>query len=350
MPLINAVATSFPIHAIPQPLIKAAAAGAYAGKIPDLESLLAVFDHSRIAERQFIQPLEWYARPHEATERQRLFQTEGLALARQAALACLEKAGCSPQSIDHVIFVSTTGLATPSLDAYLINQLGMKPSTTRLPIWGLGCAAGAAGLSRTADYCLAHPQARVLLVALELCSLAFMSGDVSKKNMVAISLFSDGAAAVLIDGDKRGATGPQIVASRSHLFPDSYRIMGWDFVDEGMQLVLSPKLPAIVRQELKPLLESFLREQGLRRTDIVHFLTHPGGARVVDAYREALALGDEELRLTEEILRRHGNVSSVSVLAVLEEWLKEEGSRRPGYGLLSAFGPGFSAEFVLLRV
>jgi alkylresorcinol/alkylpyrone synthase len=322
----------------------------FAGTVTDLERLLAVFDNSRIDSRQFMMPLEWYLAPRTPAERTRIYQEQGLALLEAAATICLDRARCRPTDIDQVIFVSSTGHATPTLDTHLINRLGMRPRTARLPIWGLGCAAGAAGLSRANDHCLAYPEHKVLLVALECCSLTFMAGDATQKNLVATALFADGAAAAIVCGDRTGSGGPAIAATRSHLLPDSSRIMGWDFLDEGMQLVLSPKLPLVIRQELPALVEELLSDHGLTLHDIVHYITHPGGARVIDAYREALNLSAEDLRLSEELLRLHGNLSSVSVLMVLERWLASARARVEGYGLLSAFGPGFSAEMLLLKV
>jgi len=249
-----------------------------------------------------------------------------------------------------VIAVSTTGLATPSLDVRLARVLGLRPTLVRMPLWGLGCAGGAAGLARANDFCRAYPGGRVLVTALETCSLTLLRNDVSKKNLVATAIFGDGAAAVLVAGDEVPSPGPRILATRSELFPDTERIMGWDFTASGMELVLSPRLPALIRYSLPDLVNHFLREQGRTREELVHFITHPGGAKVVDAYRRALALTREDLLLTEELLRNYGNISSVSVLAVLENWLASPRSRQPGLGLLSAFGPGFAAELVLLEV
>lgn len=350
MPRIIAAAHAFPPHVVPQQTVKEAVQRLFSGTIADLEQLIRVFDNSRIECRQFMMPLEWYLAPHSQQERTAVYQQQGLALMEAAIRECLARAACRAEEVDHLIFVSSTGHATPTLDAHLINNLGMRPDTSRLPIWGLGCAAGAAGLSRAFEHCLAFPGHRVLLVALECCSLTFMSGDVSKKNLVATSLFADGAAAVLVCGDQLPGEGPCIVATKSHLFPESYRIMGWDFLDEGMQLVLSPRLPLIVRQGLAQLVDGFLGEQKLTRSDLVHYITHPGGARIVDAYRDALQLSDEDLCQTADVLSRHGNVSSVSVLLVLEQWLAAGGMSRAGHGLLSAFGPGFSAEQILFRV
>ncbi|MBI2354006.1 MAG: hypothetical protein HYV06_03075 [Deltaproteobacteria bacterium] len=350
MPKIIAAAHAFPPHSVSQQVLKETAGRIFAGRVSDLERLLAIFDNSRIESRQFMMPTQWYLERRTPQERNQVYQRQGLELIVEAARNCLAAAGCAAGELDHVIFVSSTGHATPSLDAHLINRLGLRPSTSRAPIWGLGCAAGAAGLSRAFEHCKACPDHRVLLVALECCSLAFSAADASKRNLVASSLFADGAAAALVVGELDPRSGPAIVATRSHLFPDSYRIMGWDFLEEGMQLVLSPKLPLIVRQELPRLVTGFLEAHGLEPGDLAHYITHPGGARVMDAYRDALRLSGGELGLSEDVLRLHGNVSSVSVLVVLERWLAGNAARTAGHGLLSAFGPGFSAELLLLRV
>lgn len=350
MPRIIAAAHAFPPHVVSQQSVKDAVCRLFTDQVEDLERMLTVFDNARIDSRQFMMPLEWYLEPHTQLERTLIYQQQGLALLEDAAITCLDRCGCRGDQVNQVIFVSSTGHATPTLDAHLINRLGLKPETTRLPLWGLGCAAGAVGLSRAHDHCLAYPGHRVLLVALECCSLTFMAGDVTKKNLVATSLFADGAAAVLVSGDLADADGPSVMATRSQLFPDSYRIMGWDFQNEGMQLVLSPRLPLLVRQELPALVARFLSEQNLSLQDLVTFITHPGGARVVDAYREALELSEADLWQTEDVLRRHGNMSSVSILVVLEQWLAAGGMATEGYGLLSAFGPGFSAELLLFKV
>jgi alkylresorcinol/alkylpyrone synthase len=350
MPRIRAAAHASPRNVVSQETVKDMVCGVFSDAFEDLDRLRSIFDHSRIETRQFMMPLAWYQQPHSQTERTRIYQQDGLALIAEAASACLDRAGCRPDEVDQIIFVSSTGHATPTLDAHLINRLGMRPGTSRVPLWGLGCAAGAVGLSRAYDHCLAYPGHRVLLVARECCSLTFKVGDITMKNLIATSLFADGAAAVLIGGDSTNEAGPSIFATRSHLFPDSYGLMGWEFQDDGMQLVLSPDLPAVVREELPALVETFLSAHNLVRQDLQHFITHPGGARVIDAYRETLLLSDGDLRQTESVLRRHGNISSVSVLIVLEEWLKDGGMATAGNGLLSAFGPGFSAELLLFKV
>jgi len=350
MPRIRAAAHAFPRNVVSQDTVRELVCGVFSDAFNDVGRLVSIFDHSRIESRQFMMPLAWYQQPHIQTERTRIYQQEGLALIVEAASTCLERAGCRPDEVDQVIFVSSTGHATPTLDAHLINLLGMRPGTSRVPLWGLGCAAGAVGLSRAHDHCLAYPAHRVLLVALECCSLTFKVGDITMKNLIATSLFGDGAAAVLMGGDSTTEAGPSTFATCSHLFPDSYGLMGWEFQDDGMQLVLSPDLPAVVREKLPALVDTFLAAHNLVRGDLRHFITHPGGARVVDAYRDALSLSEGDLRQTEAVLRRHGNISSVSVLVVLEQWLDEGGMATAGTGLLSAFGPGFSAELLLFKV
>ncbi len=177
-----------------------------------------------------------------------------------------------------------------------------------------------------------------------------MPQDLSKKNLIGTSLFADGAAAVLVVGDEVEGTGPEIVATHSQFFPDTYEIMGWNFSDQGMELVLSPRLPVLIKQELPGMVESFLADNGLVRKNLLHYLTHPGGAKVIDVFRETLDLRIEDLHLSENLLNEQGNLSSVSVLVVLENWLGSQAARTPGYSLLSAFGPGFSAELLLLKV
>lgn len=348
MPQILASHYAFAPFAISQRSVKAAAAELFAGKIPDLERLLDVFDNARIATRRLMMPLDWYRQEASVAVRNRIYQEQGGELLLAAAGASLDGAGLTPEQIDQVIFVSSTGLATPTLDVRLINELGLRRNVSRLPLWGLGCAAGAAGLSRAFEFCLMRPSARVLVAALECCSLNFLNGDMSRKNLVATALFSDGAAAAVVAGHETSEGTVQILATRSYLFPGSSRIMGWDFLDEGMALVLSPRLPVLVKNELANEVDALLTLGGVRRSDVVHYLFHPGGAKIIDACSAALGLTSNDLALSEIELGEHGNTSSVSVLAVLARWLKMKG-RRPGYGVIGSFGPGFSAELLLVR-
>jgi alkylresorcinol/alkylpyrone synthase len=349
MPRIAAVRHALPEYRYAQEEIAREVVELFAEEIDDPQRLQQVFVNARIKQRHLVMPLDWYRTPRPAAERNRLYLERGLELLTRAGAACLDAMSWPRRQVDQVICASTTGLATPSLDARLINWLGLRRETERLPIWGLGCAAGVAGLSQAFDYCRAYPERVVLLSALECCSLTLMQNDLSQKNLVGTALFADGAAAALVVGDQVDLPGPRLLAHGSYLFPDSYEIMGWNFVDDGMELVLSPKLPELISKELPQLVKNFLRQHGCSLADIAHHLAHPGGARVVDSYLQGLGLPESALSLSSEVLNQVGNLSSVTILLVLEQWLAQEAAARKGKGLLSAFGPGFSAELLLVE-
>src|SRR5207249_3660253 len=244
---------------------------------------------------------------------------------------------------------------TPSLDARLANLLRFRQDVRRTPIWGLGCAGGAAGLSRARDFALADPGARVLLIALELCSLTFQRGDLDRRNLVATSLFSDGAAAAVIAGAEAEASDGaprhslELLASRSTLWPDTLDVMGWTVDEKGLHVVFSRDIPSIVRNWVRGNLEEFLAANGLELGSIPHVIAHPGGPKVLAAYASALGLPIETFRHAREVLRTCGNMSSPTCLFVLERAL-EAGDFHPGeLGVVSALGPGFSSEYVLIR-
>jgi alkylresorcinol/alkylpyrone synthase len=317
--------------------------------------LLEVFDHSGVESRRICMPLDWYATSHDFGETNALYLEHALALAEDAAERAIRAAGLEPSDVDHVVFVSSTGIATPSLDARLANRMGLREDVRRTPIWGLGCAGGAAGLSRARDFALADPEARVLLIALELCSLTFQRNDLDRRNLVAASLFSDGAAAAVVAGSAHAAVGEdasaslELLASRSTLWPDTLDIMGWDVDARGLHVVFSRDIPSIVRRWARPNLEAFLAASGLALEDLTHVIAHPGGPKVLAAYAEALGLAPDALRHAREVLRTCGNMSSPTCLFVLERAFAA-GDFRPGdTAVVAALGPGFSSEYVLAR-
>jgi alkylresorcinol/alkylpyrone synthase len=262
----------------------------------------------------------------------------------------LSRAGLRPDQLDHLFFVTVTGVATPSVDARLVNRLRLRSDVKRTPIFGLGCVAGAAGLARASDYLQAFPGETAALLSVELCSLTLQRDDLSIPNMIASGLFGDGAAAVILHGaERREAAGPTVVATRSIFYPDTERVMGWDIQDSGFKIVLSPKVPELAREHVGGDVDAFLASEGLARGDICHWVAHTGGPKVLEAFGSALGLSREQLDLSWRSLAAVGNLSSASVLFVLRDLL-DGGSVRPGdLGLLLAMGPGFCAELVLLR-
>jgi alkylresorcinol/alkylpyrone synthase len=278
----------------------------------------------------------------------------GLDLAEQAVLAALEQAGLTPGDVDLVVSTSVTGIAAPSLEARLASRIGLRPDVKRIPIFGLGCVAGAAGIARIHDYLAGHPDGVAVLLSVELCSLTVQRDDSSMANIVASALFGDGAAAVVMVGDGRAhdATGPEVVASRSRLYPDSERTMGWDIGGTGFRIVLSASVPDLVTTYLGDDVSDLLGDHDLKVRDVRAWICHPGGPKVVRAMEEALDLHDGELGVTWRSLARVGNLSSASVLHVLADTLDDMTSEPPeqgSTGVLLAMGPGFCSEVVLLR-
>lgn len=349
MPTIGALGTAVPAHRIAQPAVQAAALAHFAARGADLHRYARVFDHARIATRYFVEPLTFFRAPHGLAELNQRYLQTALELGEQAGRACLAQASLDASDVQHVIWVSTTGIASPSPDATLIQRLGMDRHTRRTPIWGLGCAGGVAGLARAYEYTRAFPDQRALLIAAEICSLTFQADDLSPRNLVAAALFADGAAAALVEGDALGGSGPQIVATQSLLWPDTQDVMGWDVVDSGMRVLFGQRIPALVRASMRDVVTEFLAMHGLGLDDVAHWVMHPGGAKVIDAYADALTIDAERLTHTSDVLREYGNMSSVTVLFVLDRFLRA-GAIAPGdHALLAVLGPGFSCELALLR-
>jgi alkylresorcinol/alkylpyrone synthase len=267
----------------------------------------------------------------------------------EAVLDALRLSGLSVSDVDALIFVTVTGVATPSIDARLVNRLGLPPRVKRLPIFGLGCVAGAAGISRAADYVRAYPDQVAVLLSVELCSLTMQPEDLSIPNLIASGLFGDGAAAAVVTGDGRPADGPRIVDTRSVFYPDSERVMGWDISESGFKIVLSADVPQVVRDFLRRDVDAFLAGHGLTPADISSWVCHPGGPKVLEAMQEALGLPDGALDVTWRSLREVGNLSSTSVLLVLRDTLDDHRPAPGSYGMLLAMGPGFCSELVLLQ-
>lgn len=353
-PRLTGLATATPPHRTPQRDARSLAAQLFRETLAGDPRLLQVFDHTGIEGRDTCMPLEWYGADHDFGEKNALYVEHALALSCEAAKAALQRAGLSPQDVDHVVFVSSTGVATPSIDAHLANVLGLRPDVRRTPIWGLGCAGGAAGLSRAREFALADPRARVLLVTVELCTLTFQRNDRSRRNLVAASLFGDGAAAVVVEGGgaRRARDIPralELIAAQSTLWPDSLEVMGWEVDGSGLHVVFSRDIPTIVRERVRPGLAAFLESQGLQLDRLEHLVAHPGGVKVLHAFAEALGRDPHTFRHSREVLREHGNMSAPTCLFVLERLLGSGEVSGGEHAVVAALGPGFSAEYVLLR-
>lgn len=274
-------------------------------------------------------------------------------LGAAAATSALAAAGMTARDVDHFFFVTGTGIATPSLDARIVNLLGMRPDVRRTPIFGLGCAGGVAGIVRAADVLRGFPDQTAIVVSSELCSLTLQRADDSVANIIASALFGDGAAAVVLGGARLATRGagsvPRVIATRSVFYPDSERMMGWEVVDSGLKIVLSPAIPDLVRGHLGGDVDAMLAEQGLERSAISHWIAHTGGNRVLEAIATALELPSGALDRSWRLLAATGNLSSASVLFVLRDLLEAREARCGDYGLMLAMGPGFCAELALLR-
>jgi len=350
-PWVRSVGTALPPNWVDQETLISLFREHWAREHFNVERIEELHRSVQVGGRYLALPLEEYLPLRRFSERNDAFQRVSLEIGEQAVRRALDGAGLAPREVDHLFFVTVTGIGTPSLDARLVNRLRLRPDVKRTPIFGLGCVAGAAGTARAADVLRAFPGEVAVLLSVELCSLTLQREDVSIANIIASGLFGDGAAAVVLSGGERppARSGPRVLATRSVFYPDTERIMGWDVVDGGFKVVLSAKVPSLVTEHVRGDVDAFLQAQGLRRGDVRHWIAHTGGPKVLEAFEAALELPQQALRRSWDSLRKTGNLSSASVLFVLSELLAS-GEARPGdLGLLMAMGPGFCAELVLLR-
>jgi len=346
---IGGAAGAFPSHRYHQSAITDALRAHWGTKLERPELLTRLHSRTGVDYRNLAFPIADYTRFERWGQANDAWLEVAAQLGEAALDAALERAGLKQLDLDALFVVSITGVASPSLDARLINRMALRSDIKRTPIFGLGCVGGAVGLTRAADYVRAYPAQAAALVAVEVCSLTLQHDDMSTPNLISSGLFADGAAAVILVGAERLSTGPTILGTRSVFYPDSEAIMGWDISEKGFRIVLSPQLPEFIQNRLGADLDRFLADFALSRNDIGNWVIHTGGPKILEAVERALGLSDRDLRVSWDSLRRHGNISSASVLLVLEETMMSCRPAPGALGILAAMGPGFSSEFILLR-
>lgn len=347
MARITGIATAVPPYVLEQSDISARLRAQFS-ESNVVSRLLPVFANTGIERRYSCVPVDWYYDLHGWHERNEIYLDHAQRLLEEAARNALERAGRSVEDVDTIVVVSTTGIATPSLDALLMNRMPFKRTVRRLPIFGLGCVGGAVGIARAATLADAHPGSTVLLLVVELCALWFRRDELTKSNIVATALFGDGAAAMVFTSD---GEGPRVSASGEHTFASTLDVMGWDVADDGLAAIFSRDIPQLVETELRAVLEAYLSESALSRDDIDHFLSHPGGTKVLDALEQAFGRESGSLVDSRAVLTEYGNMSSVTLLFVLERALMRGALSSNGWhrAVLTAMGPGFTAAFVTLE-
>jgi alkylresorcinol/alkylpyrone synthase len=355
---IAGMASALPEHRYEQDAITAALAGLWKGKLENPAMLERLHSRTGVQSRHLAFPLRRYAEFSSWGETNAAWLEVAEELGAAAIDAALDNAGLTRDDLDALYVVSITGVASPSLDARLVNRLNLRPDIKRTPIFGIGCAGGAIGLTRAADYTLAYPGHCAALLAVEVCSLTLRQDDLSTANLISSGLFGDGAAAVIVAGAEKaielpgwapGRLGPTILASSSTFYRNSEDVMGWDISEEGFRIVLSPLLPDVIKSNLAHDVDAFLSRYELGRSDIGSWVIHTGGPKVLQAIQHTLGLGERDLERSWECLRRFGNLSSASVLLVLEDITANHAPLPGTLGLLLAMGPGFCSELILLR-
>jgi len=340
-PRLLALATAVPPYTLDQSDVARRAAQLFQGR-RDIARLMPVFENTGIERRYSCVPIDWYGEPHGWADRTKLYVDNAVDLFEKITLDLLAQTNLKRDDIDMIVVSSTTGIATPSLDALVIERMGLRRDIRRLPIFGLGCAGGVVGLARAADMAKANPGSRILFLVVELCALTFRKDDISKSNIVATALFGDGAAGAILSTD---GTGPQIGAGGEHTWPNSLDIMGWEVEEDGLKARFAQSIPALVASDFKSILHSYLQKNDLQQKGIDGFACHPGGAKVLDALEDAFGIARGALKESRSVLRDFGNMSAVTALFVLARMDWRDRERRT---LMTALGPGFSAVFLMI--
>ena len=358
MTYICSVGLGVPIHHISQEKVKLLVQDVFSFTEKEITRLLPIFDHAEINERQLVVDENWLRDKHTFEEKNTLYQALSLKYSLEAIDDCLMNnqflnEDIPYDAIDMIIYVSSTGISTPSLDAYIMNGRPFREDVKRMPLWGLGCAGGAIGLARAFDWLTAHPDKIVLIVCCELCSLTFQKQDMKRSNLIGTALFGDGVSSVLLIGEDsvylstRKKTTPKITKTSTFTKKDSIDVMGWDVTNDGLEVIFSKSIPGLVKTIWKDHVIDFMKGASVKDGQIHSFIAHPGGKKVLEAMEDALSIPKKKLIHSYNVLANHGNMSSATVFYVLREWLIED-VQIGEQSILSALGPGFSSELLLL--
>lgn len=336
-------AIAVPDNILLQSDVAAAAGDIFGPRFREFDRMAKVFDSAGIHKRHAARPIDWFRQPRSWPERTAVYLEVASALFVSAARQALDEAGLLPTDIDTVVTVSSTGIATPSIEARVSGTLGFRPDIERVPVFGLGCAGGVSGFTIGARLAQARPGTNVLVVAVELCTLAFRLDEMTKANVVATALFGDGAAACILRAGEGGLATVEVAGQ--HTWPDTLDIMGWSVDPEGFGVIFDRSIPPFAEAEMGPAVDGILQRNGLTRSQVDRFICHPGGAKVVEALEHALDLGQGALDVERDVLRDYGNMSAPTVLFVLDR-IRRKGL--PSRAVLAAMGPGFSVSCVSL--
>jgi alkylresorcinol/alkylpyrone synthase len=338
------IATAVPPRVVEQSEAKARARQAFGGRKELFDRLSGVFDNAGIARRHIVAPQDWYMAGHGWHDRNTLYLEASEQLFVEAATAAIEKAGLEPRVIDGVVTVSTTGIATPSLETRAFERMGFRRDIRRLPVFGLGCAGGVNGLATASRLAAVEPGSHWLMVTVETCSISIRLDSNDPAAVVATAIFGDGAAAAVVAGGEHSIA--RIAGSAERIWPDTLRIMGWDVEDPGLAVVFDRAIPPFIEAELAGAVDEMCAKLGIAREDIDRFCCHPGGVKVIDAIEKALDLNQGELNIEREVLRDYGNMSAPTVLFVLDRLIEQGLPKRV---MMTAFGPGFTCAGLLLE-
>lgn len=359
MSVISSIGLGIPSHEILQEDVKKFVKHIFPLSEREVTRLLPVYDHALIEKRQLVVDLDWFMHNRSFEEKNNVYEKYAKQLSLEAVDNCLSSTDFLTneipyQDIDMIIYISSTGISTPSIEAHIMNERPFREDVIRLPIWGLGCAGGANGLARAHDWLQAYPDKNVLIICCELCSITFQKNDHKKSNLIGTALFGDGVGCALMLGKeskhlmKSTHEVPKVKNTHTHTKKDSTDVMGWDVTNDGFEVVFSKSIPSLVQSFWKQHVQEFLNTISLQSNDVHSFIAHPGGKKVLEAMEQALNIEGNKLKHSYQVLKQHGNMSSVTVFYILSAWLKE-GVPKGSHSILSALGPGFSSDLLLLE-